>query len=163
MNHGHRLKAPISAAAGGMGLLLLLASPAFGAIGTPYAPSETTGLGYTSEQTTSISPGLMVYTMTRIRTNPITNASVTETLRQVAGPDGVIFGLSWSGIHHPRLGPLLGNRLPTQLPFSRGPRILSTPHLELRMSGTVLHSEGMAWDPALVPNGISLSNVLAIP
>ncbi len=157
------LVAPIAALTAGGGLFLALSSPACAAIGHPYDSTEMGVLGYTSEQTSSLAGGLTVYTMTRTKSNSVTKSLVTEVLRQVASPSGVIFGLSWSGIHHPKLNKLLDGRLPRILPFAHGSRAFSTPSLELRMAGTTLHSEGMAWDPALVPPGVSIPKILTIP
>lgn len=157
------LAAPIAALTAGAGVILFLTSPACAAIGHPYDSAEMAVLGYTTEQTSSLAGGMTVYTMTRTRTNAVTKSPIIEVLRQVAGPSGVIFGLSWSGIHHPKLDKLLGSRLPKPLPFAHGSRVLSTSSLELRMAGTTLHSEGMAWDPTLVPTGVSISKILTIP
>jgi len=146
-------------------ILLLLFSPALSlaAIGRPFDSGETARLGYTSLTTTPMAGGLTSYTMTRTVKNPVTGFDVTETLRQIAGPGGVIFGLSWSGIHHPDLSKVLGGRLPSLLPYQRGVRTFSTSRLVLHMAGTVIHSEGEAWDPALVPPGVSPLTLLALP
>jgi hypothetical protein len=146
-------------------LLLLVVYPfsAAAAIGQPFDPDETATLGYTAETTSPLSGGLTVYQMTRTLKNPVTGRDVAETLRQIAGPDGIVFALSWSGLHHPDLSRLLSGRLPKFLPFRRGARMVSSPNLVLHMAGTVIHSEGEAWDPSLVPPGISPMAVLARP
>jgi hypothetical protein len=143
-------------------LLILACSPALAlaAMGLPFDTSETGRLGYTAFSTSPLSGGLTAYKMTRTRKNPVTGQDVTETLTQVAGPGGRIFALSWSGIHHPDLARLLPGRLPRVRTFRRGPSTLSTPTLVLRMSGTVIHSEGEAWDPSLVPPGVSPATLL---
>ena len=142
--------------------LLLLSEPAGAAIGQPFSPTEATRLGYTHVLTTPLPGSLTAYTMSRTATNPLGH-EITERIREVAGPDGVVFALSWSGIHPPDLGRLLGGRLPSPLPFVRGPRILSQPNLELRMGGSVLHAEGSAWDPRRIPPGTNLPAILALP
>lgn len=143
-------------------LLLLAFSPALALadMGLPFDTSETIRLGYTACATSPLSGGLTAYKMTRTVKSPVTGQNVTETLTQVAGPDGRIFALSWSGIHHPDLSRLLPGRLPRVRIFRRGPSDLATPALVLHMSGTVLHSEGEAWDPSLVPPGVSPATLL---
>lgn len=148
-------------------LLLLLGIIGFpesarAALGSPFSFQEVSRLGYAHVSTASLPGPLSVYTMSRTTTNPLGH-NVIERIREVAGPDGIIFALSWSGIHHPDLGELLGGRLPASLPFVRGERVLSLPNLELRMGGSVLHSEGTAWDPRRIPPGDNLSTLLALP
>ena len=148
-------------------LLLLLGiiglpESARAALGSPFSSQEASRLGYSQVATASLPGPLAVYTMSRTTTNPLGH-TVTEQIREVAGPDGRIFALSWSGIHHPDLGELLGGRLPASLPFVLGERILSLPNLELRMGGSLLHSEGTAWDPRRIPTGADLTTLLALP
>jgi hypothetical protein len=148
------------------GLLLILLSsppPARAALGEIFSSGEMARLHYSSLVTTPEAGGITLYTLSRTRKSPLGRGDLTERIREVAGPDGRIFALSWSGIHHPDLGRLLGGRLPTPLPFTRGARILSTPTLELRMGGTVIHSEGTAWDPRLLPPGADLRRLLELP
>ena len=142
--------------------LFLLPERAGAAIGEPFSPQEATKLGYPHVATASLPGSLTSYTLSRTVTNPLGH-TVTERIREVAGPDGVVFALSWSTIHPPDLGRLLGGRLPSPLPFVRGPRFLSLPTLELRMAGTVLHAEGSAWDPRRIPPGANLPALLALP
>ena len=142
--------------------LFLLPKTAGAAIGQPFSPREAARLGYPHVATASLPSSLTAYTLSRTATNPLGH-DVTERIREVAGPDGVVFALSWSGIHPPDLGRLLGGRLPSPLPFVRGPRILSQPNLELRMGGSVLHAEGSAWDPRRIPPGTDLPAILALP
>ena len=142
--------------------LFLLPKTAGAAIGQPFSPREAARLGYSHVATATLPGSLTSYTLSRTVTNPLGH-EVTERIREVAGPDGVVFALSWSGIHPPDLGRLLGGRLPSPLPFVRGPRILSQPNLELRMGGSVLHAEGSAWDPRRIPPGTNLPAILALP
>ena len=142
--------------------LFLLPARAGAAIGQPFSPQEAARLGYPRVATVTLPGSLTSYTLSRTVTNPLGHA-VTERIREVAGPDGVVFALSWSGVHPPDLGRLLGGRLPSPLPFVRGPRILSQPNLELRMGGSVLHAEGSAWDPRRIPPGTNLPAILALP
>ncbi len=145
-------------------LLGLLGSPesARAGLGTAFSAQEAAHLGYSRVVTATLPGPLTAYTLSRTATNPLGHA-VTERIREVAGPDGRIFALSWSTIHHPDLNLLLGKRLPSSLPFIRGERTLSLPTLELRMGGSVLHSEGMAWDPRRLPPGINLQELLTLP
>lgn len=151
---------------GGLLLLLLgvLGFPesANAALGGRFSSFETTRLGYSRVVTATLPGPITTYTLIRTANNPLGH-TVTERIREVAGPDGYIFALSWSAIHHPDLNLLLGKRLPSSLPFVRGERILSLPSLELRMGGSVLHSEGEAWDPRKLPPGINLQALLALP
>ncbi|MGC8529971.1 MAG: DUF2844 domain-containing protein [Leptospirillia bacterium] len=140
----------------------LLPERAGAAIGQPFSLQEATELGYPHVATASLPGSLTAYTLSRTVTNPLGH-TVTERIREVAGPNGRIFALSWSGIHPPDLGRLLGGRLPSPLPFVRGPRILSQPNLELRMAGSVLHAEGSAWDPRRIPPGTNLPALLDLP
>ncbi|MGC8500144.1 MAG: DUF2844 domain-containing protein [Leptospirillia bacterium] len=146
-------------------LLAFLLSPhtARAALGEVFSSKELASLHYSSLATTQKTGGITLYTLSRTRKSPLGRADLTERLREVAGPDGRIFALSWSGVHHPNLRRLLGGRLPSPLPFVRGARILSTPTLELRMGGSVIHSEGTAWDPRLLPPGADLSTLLELP
>lgn len=148
-------------------LILLLGLPgsfesARAALGGAFSAQEAPHLGYSRVVTATLPGPLTTYTLSRSATNPLGH-TVTERIREVAGPDGRIFALSWSTVHHPNLRLLLGGRLPASLPFVRGERILSLPTLELRMGGSVLHSEGMAWDPRRLPPGINLQELLTLP
>jgi len=160
--HLHRPGGPLLLAAF---LLIFLLSPhtARAALGEVFSSGELASLHYSALTTTPEAGGLTLYTLSRTRKSPLGRADLTERLREVAGPDGRIFALSWSGVHHPDLRRLLGGRLPSPLPFARGARILSTPTLELRMGGTVIHSEGTAWDPRLLPPGADLRRLLELP
>lgn len=161
-----RRLSPAPALLTGCALALLLLgppSPAEAALGAPLSLAEVSELGYSQATTSSLPGGLTAITMTRTRQNPLNGRPVPEVLRQVAGPSGRIFALSWKGLGQPDLSKLLPGRIPAAVPYRRGSTLVTTPTLVLHLSGSVLFSEGAAWDPALVPPGVAPLTVLSLP
>jgi hypothetical protein len=84
-------------------------------------------------------------------------------IRQYLSPQGLVFGVAWEGLSHPDLDSLLGPYAPAwreaeaRTPGSPGRRAhtVTAPHLVVERWGHLRHVQGRAWDPALLPPGVS--------
>jgi len=89
-------------------------------------------------------------------------ASPATTVRQFAGPDGVVFAVAWDGPARPDLAPLLGGyhadyraALPPRRPRTgaRGARVVGQ-QVVVETWGRMRDLHGLAWVPALLPAGV---------
>lgn len=90
-------------------------------------------------------------------------------VRELIGPDGVVFAVTWQGPVLPNLQALLGNHFGTFMAFSARTsksRGIGSP-LSVRSDALVIHSggrmrgfRGYAYLPERVPAGINISDVL---
>lgn len=91
------------------------------------------------------------------------------TVREYAGPDGVVFAVAWSGHASPELGPLLGAYLGeyraaarAAAPQGRGrrqSRRVEGPHVIVDRWGHMRDWHGRAWLPDLLPAGVRLDDL----
>ena len=88
--------------------------------------------------------------------------SPATTVRQFAGPDGVVFAVAWDGLAVPDLAPLLGGydadyraALPPHRPRSgaRGARVAGQ-RVVVETWGRMRDLHGLAYVPALLPAGV---------
>jgi hypothetical protein len=84
-------------------------------------------------------------------------------VREYLTPQGVVFGVAWEGLIHPDLGTLLGSyasiwreadRRTPRAPGRRG-RTVVAPHLVVETWGHMRHLQGRAYDPDLLPAGVT--------
>jgi hypothetical protein len=84
-------------------------------------------------------------------------------VRQYLSPQGVVFGLAWDGLAPPDLDTLLGPYAATwreaEARTPRAPgrraRTVTAPNLVVERWGHMRDLRGRAWDPALLPPGVS--------
>ncbi len=91
------------------------------------------------------------------------------TVREYANPVGIVFAVSWKGAALPDLGTLLGDHYPSfkaqtdqarRAGMRRAPVNMERDGLVLQSMGHMRNFFGSAYVPALVPAGVSISNVL---
>jgi Protein of unknown function (DUF2844) len=96
-----------------------------------------------------------------IQTLGVGNTEVREYLSL----SGVVFGLGWNGPHHPDLKQLLGDYygdFQNQSKIRQGRRRtggVQTDHLVVRMWGHMRNQGGRAYDPTLIPQGVSVDEI----
>jgi hypothetical protein len=89
-------------------------------------------------------------------------------VRQYVSPAGVVFGVAWDGLVRPDLDLLLGSyaaawrQADRDSPRSRGRRFraVATPRLVVETWGHMRAAQGRAFDPALLPPGVSADEIL---
>lgn len=88
-------------------------------------------------------------------------------VREYISRSGVVFGLAWDGLSHPDLGRLLGSYAPAwreadrQTPRAPGHRhrTVAARNLVVEKWGHMRSLRGRAWDPALLPPGVSVDEL----
>jgi hypothetical protein len=100
------------------------------------------------------------YTVQELRSDSI-------TLREYVAPTGIIFALTWNGLTHPDLAPLLGSYLGEyrtaleqvqRQPGSRHRKIESD-QIVVEKWGQMRNLHGRAYVPALIPSGVSVDEI----
>ena len=119
----------------------------------------TTSSSYTSSSTTTFNH----YTVRK------TVQDNGTTISEYANSSGVVFAVAWQGHSMPDLGPLLGSYFSgfkAQADATRNTRNIGTP-VNISTDTVVVHSggrmrnfSGNAYVPALVPSGVTISDVL---
>ncbi len=90
-----------------------------------------------------------------------TDRSGLITIRQYINNNNVVFGIAWDGPIMPDLSQLLGSYFPNfQTALSnqsnlRNTRQISTGNLVIHQNGHMRHYMGNAWDPSLLPAGVT--------
>jgi hypothetical protein len=135
-------------------LLLLLAPPARAALGggLDSVESDRKALAATRHQAMA-EPGYQVHEL----------ESDGLRVRQYLSPQGVVFAVAWDGLAHPDLDTLLGpyaaawREADATAPRSPGrrARALTARNLVVEQWGHMRHLQGRAWDPALLPPGVT--------
>ncbi len=93
--------------------------------------------------------------------------SDSTAVREYASPSGVVFGIAWNGLLHPDLMQLLGSYSGEyqdalrQTPRRLGQRRiqLKTGRLVVEKWGHMRNLQGRAYDPALIPSGVSVDEI----
>jgi hypothetical protein len=93
--------------------------------------------------------------------------SPANAVREYLSPAGVVFAVAWNGISAPDLGPLLGAYAPTwRAEAARAVRVPGRRFHEIRSDrlvverwGNMRNMQGRAYDPALLPAGVSLDEI----
>ena len=90
-------------------------------------------------------------------------------MREYVNAEGVVFAVSWKGPVLPDLGALLGSyagtlqshvKDPSRAGMRRAPVNLEQDGLVVRSIGRMGNFFGNAYAPALIPTGVSISDVL---
>jgi Protein of unknown function (DUF2844) len=93
--------------------------------------------------------------------------STTMTVREYVSVSGVIFGITWNGLTHPDLTPLLGNYASEhkkaashtkRQPGRRYAKIKSD-NIVVEKWGHMRRLQGRAYVPALIPEGVSVDEI----
>ena len=106
---------------------------------------------------TTISAG---YTIHELR-------SETRTVREYVSPQGLVFGITWTGLTHPDLTPLLGSYTDDyQKGLGQTRRQPGRRHVQVKTDRVVVEKwghmrnlQGRAYAPALIPPGVSLDEI----
>ncbi len=100
--------------------------------------------------------------------NVITLKGAACTLREYTTPEGVIFGIAWTGYHHPDLEVLLGEYRGQFKSMSEAEskksgrkkgkrhRTLHSEQLHVEHGGHMRNYTGKAYDPTLVPKDVKV-------
>jgi hypothetical protein len=96
-----------------------------------------------------------------------TTQSDTTTVREFISPSGVVFAVAWSGIAQPDLSILLGTyngEYESALKGSmrqrgRRSRSIRTDRVVVEHWGHMRSLSGRAYDPSLIPGGVSLGDI----
>jgi hypothetical protein len=88
-------------------------------------------------------------------------------VREYVSPSGVVFAVAWNGLAHPDLDTLLGSyaaawrEADRQVPRTPGrrSRAVRTPRLVVERWGHMRDWQGRAYDPALLPAGVSVDEI----
>jgi Protein of unknown function (DUF2844) len=93
--------------------------------------------------------------------------SDAATVREYVSSSGVVFAVAWNGLSHPDLTPLLGSYAGEYKKALRQTR--RTPgrrHLQVKAERVVVEKwghmrnlQGRAYDPALIPQGVSVDEI----
>jgi hypothetical protein len=138
-----------------LALLLLAASgPARAALGGTVESVETDRRALAASRLPSVAQAL--YQVHEIEVGG-------TRVRQYLSPQGLVFGVAWEGLAHPDLDTLLGPYAPAwreaeaRAPRSPGRRAhtVTAPNLVVERWGHMRYVQGRAWDPALLPSGVS--------
>lgn len=93
--------------------------------------------------------------------------SDTTTVREFVAPSGVVFAVVWNGLTHPDLSILLGSynkayqaaAKTVARVHGRRSRSVSTDHVVVEHWGHMRDLSGRAYDPSLIPGGVSLEEI----
>jgi hypothetical protein len=93
--------------------------------------------------------------------------SESTAVREYVSPSGIVFGIAWNGLVHPDLDQLLGSyagtyrRVLSQTPRQRGLRRtrMKADNLVVETWGHMRNLQGRAYDPALMPAGVSADEI----
>ncbi|GAM11260.1 hypothetical protein OR1_03571 [Geobacter sp. OR-1] len=88
-------------------------------------------------------------------------------VREYVAPAGIVFAVAWNGLAHPDLTTLLGSyagkyrQAVKNSPRSKGRRDyrINTDTLVVEKWGHMRNLQGRAYDPALLPSGVSIDEI----
>jgi hypothetical protein len=138
-------------------LTLSAAAPAFATLGGGVASIEA--------DRAKLEGRVQVTTIAGVTVHEIATAAGTR-VREYLTPDGAVFAFTWRGPFIPDMRQLLGTYYEQYAHAAREARPAGKRHLAVRLPGLVVESSGhmrafagRAWDPALLPQNFSLSNL----
>jgi hypothetical protein len=145
---------PIFSSVGLALALLSAATPAQAALGGTIDTIETDRQALRADRRSTVAlPGYQVHELD----------SGGTRIRQYVSPLGVVFGVAWDGPAHLDLDALLGpyavawREADARTPRSPGrrARAVAAPNLVVEQWGHMRNLQGRAWDPALLPAGVT--------
>jgi hypothetical protein len=142
---------------GTLALTLAAAGPAFATLGGGVASIEA--------DRARLQGRVQVTTVAGFTVHEITTASGTR-VREYLTADGAVFAFTWRGPFIPDMRQLLGTYYEQYAHAAREAHPLGRRHLSVQLPGLIVESSGhmraftgRAWDPALLPQNFSLSNL----
>ena len=142
---------------GVLALMLTAAAPAFATLGGGVASIEA--------DRAKLQGRVQITSVAGVTVHEITTAAGTR-VREYLTPDGAVFGFTWRGPFIPDMRQLLGTYYEQYAHAAREARPVGKRHLAVQVPGLVVESSGhmrafagRAWDPALLPQNFSLSNL----
>ncbi|MFZ0007625.1 MAG: DUF2844 domain-containing protein [Steroidobacteraceae bacterium] len=140
-----------------LALALTAAAPAFATLGGGVASVEADRV--------KLQGRVQVTTVAGVTVHEITTAAGTR-VREYLTPDGAVFGFTWHGPFIPDLRQLLGSYYQQYAhgvqeahPVGRRHLSVQLPSLVVQSNGRMRAFSGRAWDPALLPQNFSLTNL----
>jgi hypothetical protein len=137
--------------------LTLIAAPAFATLGGGVASIEA--------DRTKLQGQAQVTTVAGVTVHEITTAAGT-LVREYLTPDGAVFAFTWRGPFIPDMRQLLGTYYEQYAVAAKQAHPVGKRHLSVQLPGLVVESSGhmrafagRAWDPTLLPQNFSLSNL----
>jgi hypothetical protein len=140
-----------------LALALTAAAPAFATLGGGVASIEA--------DRAKLEGRVQVTSVAGVTVHEITTAAGTR-VREYLTPDGAVFAFTWRGPFIPDMRQLLGTYYVQYAHAVREAHPAGKRHLSVQLPGLVVESSGhmrafagRAWDPALLPQSFSLSNL----
>jgi hypothetical protein len=141
-----------------LGLLLLASLPAHAALGGTAASVEADRHALRASR-------LATVTEASYRVEELETAA--GRVRQYLSAAGVVFGVAWEGVAPPNLDTLLGvyaaawREADDRTPVTPGRRhrTVTAPNLVVERWGHMRNLRGRAWDPALLPAGVTADEI----
>ncbi|QSV45306.1 DUF2844 domain-containing protein [Geobacter benzoatilyticus] len=131
------------------------AEAALGERATPVSAARKASAA--SQTTTAASSG---YTVQEIKTG-------ATNVREYITPSGIVFAVTWKGVSHPDLTPILGSytsgyrQALGQAKRMRGQRrsMVSSDKVVVEKWGHMRNLQGKAYVPSLIPNGVNIDEI----
>jgi hypothetical protein len=140
-------------------LTLALGSPAFASLGGNLSSVETDGAQMKATVTMTEGQG---YTVHQIK------AQTGTVVREYVSPEGRVFGVTWQGPFIPSMQQLLGTyfkqytagvKAQHDAGPGRRPLSIQQPNLVVHNTGHMRSFYGRAYDPGLLPEGITANTI----
>lgn len=136
---------------------LTFTSRAEAALGERATPVSAARKAAVSQESTATHSG---YTMQVIKTG-------ATNVREYITPSGIVFAVTWKGVSHPDLTPILGSytsgyrQALGQAKRQRGQRrsMVSSDKVVVEKWGHMRNLQGKAYVPALIPNGVNIDEI----
>ena len=139
--------------------LLLTSSSAFATLGESVRSVEIDRGVMKAAKAATITPSER-YTVHEIESD-------TGTIREYANAAGIVFGIAWSGARTPELAPLLGTyakdfteaQASKVKEFGKRSSEISGRNVTVHQWGHMRNIGGRAFDPALLPSGVTVDEI----
>lgn len=148
--------------------LLMMAAPAFAALGGAPTPAPTGATSSSLASVAHVASGAASTTSAALYTVTQTTFASGTVVREYVSTTGVVFGIAWGGPTMPNLPVLLGSyfgqfesardALRAARP-GRGPLVIELPGLVVRSGGHMGAFGGQAYLPSALPAGVSASDI----